>query len=57
MVDPQWDAVVEIIRRISVAEDELRELQNFEGSLAMMHAKWIVQDVLEESDWSKGYIG
>lgn len=57
MVDRQWDALVEIIHRIRQAEDELRESQNIEGSLAMMRARWIVQDVLEESEWSKGYIG
>lgn len=50
-------AVAEIIRRIKVLEEGYRASGFIDAAIATMFCKWAAQDVLEESDWSKGYIG
>jgi hypothetical protein len=50
-------AVVEIIRRIKEIEEAYRAADLWDAAIATMFCKWVAQDVLEESDWSKGYIG
>lgn len=57
MVAPEWDAVVEIIHRIRKIEGAYRGKNEIDHALVAMFCKWAAQDVLEESEWSEGYIG
>lgn len=49
--------LVDAIHRIRVIEDRYRENHSSEAAYAVLLCKWAVQDVLEETRWSKGYIG
>lgn len=57
MVTSEWNAVADIIHRIRMIEEAYRAKNEIDHALVAMFCKWAAQDVLEESEWSQGYIG
>lgn len=57
MVAQEQLAVVDIIHRIRMIEEGYRGKEDHDRAIVAMLCKWAAQDVLEESEWSEGYIG
>lgn len=55
MVTETERAVMEIINRIKLLEDEARRNANTPAAKAILLCKWVAQDVLEEISKGNGY--